>query len=551
MTIEVYADELLRLTVKDIGDEVLIEIKDPENQTEKHLAHLRELIDKRFEKDCSRAVNADELGDRLGRLPSRKSTPSSRSRSLSVTPSFTEEEIRKMTWIGEEESYCALKADGGRPSHPIDLGFDVLYNPGEYQDIIKFWQSFGGCGFLSVFSCQLGHWRQFREFQDRMREFYNPRNRFQEYQNIIRESQADAGCKWGLPVLEDRHQQNRLEDWNEFRAFCYRRLKAYRKRIEPAERELLHYQKKLEEVEAQTRLTDVITDPQVLYSRLHEITASEKEVADAKSRVESAENGLKAAKRNNSKRKASLIRAAYQKLRSARDCLIHVSSSEEMRRLRDGYDLHIAQEVMAHAEGGLRAAQLNVKRWEAFVKWIDDQYPVIAAECGYLHNDSGNNVTQGFGVNGRKQTPRARTHRRKDAETKSVLSPNSSSRISKSSKRKPDRTRQVRRAQILSPSTIQQLPVERPILPRRSERLQQSKDHQTRQVPNMNVLHSVRSAKVTKVSKRDVTPGQQSTQRDRSIAKRSPGTKQTATSGNRTLRRSQRLAQQSGHCGYK
>lgn len=41
MTITVYADELLRLTVDDIGDEEFLEIKDPENETEEHLAHLR------------------------------------------------------------------------------------------------------------------------------------------------------------------------------------------------------------------------------------------------------------------------------------------------------------------------------------------------------------------------------------------------------------------------------------------------------------------------------------------------------------------------------
>ena len=41
MKITVYADELLRLTVDDIGDEQFFDIKDQENATEEHVAHLR------------------------------------------------------------------------------------------------------------------------------------------------------------------------------------------------------------------------------------------------------------------------------------------------------------------------------------------------------------------------------------------------------------------------------------------------------------------------------------------------------------------------------
>jgi len=66
MTITVYADELLRLTVDDIGDEEFFEIKDRENETEEHVAHLRKLYHERAEKDRSRAVDAGELGRRLG-----------------------------------------------------------------------------------------------------------------------------------------------------------------------------------------------------------------------------------------------------------------------------------------------------------------------------------------------------------------------------------------------------------------------------------------------------------------------------------------------------
>jgi hypothetical protein len=90
----------------------------------------------------------------------------------------------------------------------------VIDNPeeyDEYKDTLWFWH-FQGTTFHYEFQHQLIEWREFREYKDRKRRYYVPRNRFQEYGNAIRESQADVGCKWDLRVLEDRHQQNRLED---------------------------------------------------------------------------------------------------------------------------------------------------------------------------------------------------------------------------------------------------------------------------------------------------------------------------------------------------
>lgn len=40
----------------------------------------------------------------------------------------------------EIEAYKALVDDHGRPCYPIELGFDVLDDSGQYQDIISYWQ---------------------------------------------------------------------------------------------------------------------------------------------------------------------------------------------------------------------------------------------------------------------------------------------------------------------------------------------------------------------------------------------------------------------------
>jgi hypothetical protein len=40
----------------------------------------------------------------------------------------------------ETEYYNTLINEGGRPSHPISLGSDILENYGEYYEILSRWQ---------------------------------------------------------------------------------------------------------------------------------------------------------------------------------------------------------------------------------------------------------------------------------------------------------------------------------------------------------------------------------------------------------------------------
>ncbi|KAK6362446.1 hypothetical protein LTS17_012856 [Exophiala oligosperma] len=458
MTITVYADELLRLTVDDIGDEDFFDIKDRENETEEHVAHLRKLCYERAEKDRSRPVDGGELGARLGRLPSRDSPipRSSRYRSPSTSTIDTEKD-REGGWKEEEEAYRALVAEGGRPSHPVTLGYDVVDNPDRYKpykEILWFWH-FRGAGYYQEFRYQLIEWREFREMQDKMRTYYIPKNRFQDYQDAVRESQADAGWKYDLRVLEHRHQQTRLEDWNEFRALYYRKLKAAKRKVELAKKEASLYDEKYED--AQQQFVDVVTDRGVIYSHFDEIMASKKEIAEAKSRVDLAEKGRKLAKRSKSNKKAGMIRLARQELRAAEANLQQVYGPEEMRKIRDGYNLHTAHDVMVHAQARLRAAHSEVRKWEVFLKWIGDQYPAIAAESE-LSSPCGRRV-------------RPRPQRRKDAETRHILQANSS-RISKAPKKRTERgTKQVERVQVLAPTAAQQPAVEGQITLRRSRRL--------------------------------------------------------------------------------
>ena len=433
-------------------------------------------------------------------------------------------------------------ANGGQPSHPISLGFAVIDNPEEfeeYKDILWFWH-FDGTTFHSEFQHQLIEWKKFRDFQNKTRTFYVPRNRFQEYQNLVQENQADRGCPWDIKLRQAQHQQNRLEDWNEFRAFYYRRLKGYKKLVGPAEQNLSHWEKELEN--AETRLTDVVDDPKILSNRLEDIIASEKEIAKASLRVESAHKSLQAAKRSKSKRRRAALKRAEGELCLAKDGLKSVSGSEEMRKLRDGYDLQIARGDVVRAKARLDAVQLQVKRWEVFLKWIDNQYPSLGAECGYPTKDSVNRACFGSGRDRRS------LKRGKRGQPKSVLSPNSSPRISKPSTGKSDpRPRSRLSSSIVPPLTTNpQDLVEGHKPPRRSERLKYPTARKP-QAPEMRILSPAHSSRVTKATShlttRHTDSGRRPVERSWSTTKRSRSRLGAPRSNN--PRRSQRtMAQQ-------
>lgn len=140
---------------------------------------------------------------------------------------------------------------------------------------------------------QLELWKEFRQFQTRTRNFYLPRHRSQEYQNLVQESQVNGGSLWNIQLRQAQHQQNRLEDRNDFWAFCYRKFKKYKKEADAVEQNLLHWKKESEDDE--TQLTNVIDDPEIIYKRFRGIVDWKEEITKSNLKVESAEKVLQAA----------------------------------------------------------------------------------------------------------------------------------------------------------------------------------------------------------------------------------------------------------------
>ncbi|KAK0104850.1 hypothetical protein ONS95_005116 [Cadophora gregata] len=113
----------------------------------------------------SRPIDLNDLTARLeGVIPkrSRLAQPPQHSQagsdfcSRSTTESIDDEEWYHHLLRRETRFYDTLVREGGRPSHPVSLGRDVLENPGEYREILSFWNH--GLKDWEVFHPQMSEW---------------------------------------------------------------------------------------------------------------------------------------------------------------------------------------------------------------------------------------------------------------------------------------------------------------------------------------------------------------------------------------------------------
>ena len=87
----------------------------------------------------SRPIDLDDLTTRLEQIPDNREAPP-RSPSLASTEDLGEEEYYRLRPGEQTEYYNTLIREGGRPSHPVSLGRDILEDPGEYREILSYWQ---------------------------------------------------------------------------------------------------------------------------------------------------------------------------------------------------------------------------------------------------------------------------------------------------------------------------------------------------------------------------------------------------------------------------
>lgn len=112
----------------------------------------------------SRPVNLDQVAARLQDIPAdRERSFRSPSPASTISPP-TEEEQYRHDVQHETRFYNKLVKDGGRPSHPLSLFDNVIKDPGEYREILSFWQD-GQSGKWKVFAIEHFRWSNFQWLQ--------------------------------------------------------------------------------------------------------------------------------------------------------------------------------------------------------------------------------------------------------------------------------------------------------------------------------------------------------------------------------------------------
>ena len=108
----------------------------------------------------SQPVDPDQLAAALHQCTERERSPSIGT-TASVHSSDVERDYQNDLQY-EAQCYNALVEAGGQPSHPLSRLEEINKDPGEYQEIMSFWQQTSD---WRVFSAQLDRWNEFLRFQ--------------------------------------------------------------------------------------------------------------------------------------------------------------------------------------------------------------------------------------------------------------------------------------------------------------------------------------------------------------------------------------------------
>ncbi|KAL8985125.1 MAG: hypothetical protein Q9177_004520 [Variospora cf. flavescens] len=432
----------------------------------------------------------------------------------------------------ERESYNALVAEGGIPSHPVELGWDVLEHPGEYKDIVSYWKSRSDFLFLE----QLKAWRGVHDYQQRLRRYFIQRNRFPEYQQRVRDLRRKHGVEGDVTVLEDLDQQKEqfpLEDWMEYRV-AQEELDLAKKKLETAQSDRIvgtiarsaWIGLFLDEVEAaRVRLNEIRKDkiPSPGPEGLREANKEWLEWAKwhraevkASSKERFAEKALRAAQSDDfgeTVERAALIRSLLKDVELAKTCLDEAIASQQRSMLE-------TPRIKGDVLGALCLVvekKRDLERHKILVEWVERQRRARVFDRATSAQNTKNHDDQTLN---RKPNERLlRNHsgqasrpgksfdrpslRKKRAQTPSILSTTNPSKVSKATRRKDKSTRRQKKNPLSSEQSAQAASINPSVYRTKSKQTSMAKQHTT-PAP----LRPIHSSKVAKSNRRQPT-GQQ------------------------------------------
>ena len=139
-----------------------------------------------------------------------------------MTPPLDEQEEREESRVLESEARKELETEGCPPCYPANVDIPLESLPHKDQAIVSYWRSFPGTGDV-VLCAQLSDWRKFREYQQRVRHFYENKG-LSDYMDRVRERRRRHKLHGDVDFRRDLDQQSRLENWIEFQDYHLRRL---------------------------------------------------------------------------------------------------------------------------------------------------------------------------------------------------------------------------------------------------------------------------------------------------------------------------------------
>jgi hypothetical protein len=294
--------------------------------------------------------------------------------------------------------YNTLVNEGGRPSHPVSLGRDILENPGEYREILSFWNRRSNN--WEVFGPQLGEWQDFRKYQQRNRE----EGRFLTYINAVKRSFARHGFTRPFELDENLERQDKLMTWIEFLDYEYWKQDKDMKFVKRLQPEYDAAWKAL--VDSQVlrpfETEEFICNIKSTFQRASEEEWAEKAVESAKSAMVLAQIAITDPRRAHLSQQRLV--AAQSQLNAA------IKLLESIKQRNDLIDEFFKKTQLPQitSDGGLKRSYQsfkdNAERRSILLRWILQQIPLIELELNKT-KVAVNESDVGDGTNRRKRNP--------------------------------------------------------------------------------------------------------------------------------------------------
>ena len=297
----------------------------------------------------------------------------------------------------QTEYYNTLISEGGQPSHPVSLGRDILENPGEYCEILSYWQFVKGDAenrVWKVFGSQMGEWLRFKKNQQAVRE----QDRLLKYTESAKHRLPKYGFTQSFQFHEDPERQDKLTTWIEFLNYEYRKYENETDTIKRLQPQFDEAWKKLVESEVLRPLetAESLWDLTSVIQRQNERHEAEDAVERATLTVKAAEKAFQEAQC------ASLsgqsLSQIEEKLSATRSQLAALTASLEQINRRSDLIGGFKDQTKRH-----RRAEKNINSQNILLRWILQQVPSIELELNSAEATEDGSDTRNGGRRGLKR----------------------------------------------------------------------------------------------------------------------------------------------------